>query len=141
MQRNNYIIIMSFLVMFGKCRLPRTLLSPTSVTSQKMLYKGVVETSPKRMWHSHDFDGRSKTNPDMTSHNVTLHYYVLGITMCTYMRRLVCRHDQTRLCFSQLSFVFNIALAHLCTSLACSCTVYCFSDDWAEALYRLLNVF
>ena len=35
------------------------------------LYKGVVETTPKSMWHSHDFNGRSETNQDRTSHNAT----------------------------------------------------------------------
>ena len=38
----------------------------------------MVETSPRSMWHSHDVNGRSKTNSDVTSQNVTLHYYVAG---------------------------------------------------------------
>ena len=33
-----------------------------------MLYKGVVEMSQKGMWHSNNFNGRSETNQDVTSH-------------------------------------------------------------------------
>ena len=44
------------------------------------LYEGVVETSLKSMWHSHDFNGRSETNQDVTSHNVKLRYYLAGST-------------------------------------------------------------
>ena len=44
------------------------------------LYKGVVETSLKSMWHSHEFNGRSETKKDVTSHNVTLHRYLAGST-------------------------------------------------------------
>ena len=43
-----------------------------------MLYKGVVETLPKSMQHSHDFNGRSETNRHVTSHNVTLHRFLAG---------------------------------------------------------------
>ena len=43
-----------------------------------MLYKGVVETSLKSMWHSHDFKWRSETNQDVTSHNVTSSCYLAG---------------------------------------------------------------
>ena len=40
------------------------------------LYKGFVATSPKSMWHSHDFNGRSETNQKVMSHNVMLHHYL-----------------------------------------------------------------
>ena len=47
-------------------------------TTIEQLYKDAVETSPKSIWHSHDFSGRLETNEDVTSHNVTLRSYLAG---------------------------------------------------------------
>ena len=93
-----------FLWLHGKCRFSRMSLSPNNVMSNNgiekhlieccifvergcdhtlqntlvTLYKGVVETLLKSMWHSHDFNGRSEINQDGSSHNVMLRHYLAG---------------------------------------------------------------
>ena len=44
-----------------------------------MLYKGVVETSSKCMWHSYNFNGKSEINQDVMLYDIMLRRYLAGV--------------------------------------------------------------